>query len=259
LNSDGSRDTGFVTGTGFNSTVEAIAVQSDGKILVGGFFTTYDGVTQNRITRLNSDGSRDTGFVIGTGFNSTVNVIALQSDGKILVGGSFTLYNGGAEIYITRLNTDGSRDTGFVTFTSTGFSSTVRVIVVQPNGKILVGGDFTSYKGVTRRRIAILNTDGSSPTELDNVNEGSPYNFVMTTANVSDSTALRWRILDRPNDFAVNTGTVTITANSGTFSVTPTADESTEGSETFRVQVEKTSGSVVSTTGNLTINDTSTS
>jgi uncharacterized delta-60 repeat protein len=108
LNSDGSKDTSFVIGTGFNTGgVYSIAVQTNGKILVGGSFTSYNGVESNKIIQLNSDGSKDTSFVIGTGFNTTVNSIVLQSDGKILLGGVFISYNGVASNRIIRLKSDG--------------------------------------------------------------------------------------------------------------------------------------------------------
>ena len=97
----------------------------------------------------------------------------------------------------------------------------------------------------------------SQSASANNTNEASALTITIDTTNVSDGTVLRWRILDQPDDFVVNTGTVTITANSGAFSVTPTADQSTEGSETFRVQVEKLAGTVILTTDNITINDTS--
>ena len=265
LNTDGTRDTGFSSGAGMGLGAvypRAIALQPDGKILVGGNFLDYDGVSQLYITRLNADGTRDTGFSIGTGFNDYVSAIALQSDGKILVGGGFTTYNGATQNRITRLNSDGSRDTSFVIgtgFTSTG-SPVVYAITLQPNGKILVGGDFTAYKGVTQNRICMLNVDGTLSTTLDDVREGSQYNFTMTTANVRVGTVLRWRILDRAEDFTVNTNTVTVTSNTASITVTPTADLQTEGVETFRVQLEKITGTIVAITSNvITINDTSTS
>jgi uncharacterized delta-60 repeat protein len=158
-------DTGFSIGTGFNNTVNSIAVQGDGKILVGGTFTSYNGTSRNRIGRLNSDGSLDTGFSIGTGFpTNAVNSIAVQGDdGKILVGGSFTSYNGTTRNRIARLNSDGSFDTGFSI--GTGFNSAVNSIAVQgDDGKILVGGTFTSYNGGaagSSNRIARLNSDGT--------------------------------------------------------------------------------------------------
>ena len=88
---DGTPDTAFTTntGTGFNGTVRAVAVQSDGKIIVGGSFATLNSTTVNRIARLNADGTPDTTFTtnIGTGFNNDVYAVAVQSDGKIIVGG----------------------------------------------------------------------------------------------------------------------------------------------------------------------------
>jgi uncharacterized delta-60 repeat protein len=160
LNTDGSVDGSFVIGTGFNNFVYSTELQSDGKILVGGGFASYSGVSSSRIIRLNTNGSVDTSFVVGTGFNSTVNTIALQPDGKILVGGNFTSYSGVSKNGIVRLNTNGSIDTSFVI--GTGFTiSNANTIVLQSDGKILVGGGFTSYSGVSRNRIIRLNTDGS--------------------------------------------------------------------------------------------------
>jgi uncharacterized delta-60 repeat protein len=164
LNTDGSVDFSFNTGTGFNVSVLTIALQTDGKILVGGNFTSYNGVVRNRIIRLNTDGSIDTSFVIGNGFNGTVNTIALQPDGKILVGGSFGTYGGVSRNRIIRLNTNGSTDTGFVI--GTGFNSVVRSILLQSDGKILVGGDFSSYGGVGVSRIVRLNTGGTRDTSF---------------------------------------------------------------------------------------------
>jgi uncharacterized delta-60 repeat protein len=160
LNSNGTRDTGFSIGTGFNNSLYEIAIQTDGKILVGGGFTSYDGTTQTNITRLNSDGTRDTGFSIGTGFNAGVNSIAIQTDDKIVVGGGFTSYDGTTQNRITRLNSDGTRDTGFNI--GTGFSGVVQSIAIQTDGKIVIGGSFTSYNGTTQNRITRLNSDGGS-------------------------------------------------------------------------------------------------
>jgi len=162
LNPDGSRDNTFITGNGFNIVVNAIALQSDGKILLGGYFMTYNGATENRIIRLNPDGSKDATFITGTGFNSGANSITVQPDGKILVGGEFTTYKGVTENRIIRLNTDGSKDTTFTT--GTGFNSLVRSIALQSNGKIVIGGDFTTYQGITENNIIRLNADGSKDT-----------------------------------------------------------------------------------------------
>ena len=167
LNADGTRDTSFTIGTGFNQEVLAIAIQSDGKIVVGGFFTTYSGTTQRFIARLNTDGTRDTGFrgyEVGIlNFNGAVRAIAIQSDGKILVGGSFNTASGTTSSYIARLNADGSSDTSFTT-AGTGISDPIRAIAIQSDGKILVGGDFSTYNGVTQNRITRLNADGTRDT-----------------------------------------------------------------------------------------------
>ncbi|MBE9575987.1 T9SS type A sorting domain-containing protein [Flavobacterium proteolyticum] len=162
LNPDGSKDTSFNIGSGFNATVCAIKKQSDGKILVAGNFTTYKGVTENRIIRLNEDGTKDTSFSIGTGFNNVIYSLALQTDGKIVIGGQFSMYNGITEKGIIRLNPDGTKDTTFST--GAGFDFTVFTIKLQTDGKIVAGGDFTTYKGVTENRIIRLNTDGTKDT-----------------------------------------------------------------------------------------------
>ncbi len=142
LNSDGSIDTSFNIGTGFTNGVTAITLQSYGEILVGGYFASYNGTTSNKIIGLNSNGSIDTSFNIGRGFNDYVYTIILQPDGKILVGGYFDSYNGTTSRYIIRLNSNGSIDTSFNI--GAGFDGSVRTIILQPDGKILVGGEFTN-------------------------------------------------------------------------------------------------------------------
>lgn len=170
LNADGALDATFDIGTGFNDEeVSTIVLQSDGKILVGGYaFTLYNGQTSNRIVRLDTDGTLDTSFNIGTGFNNAVNTISLQSNGKILVGGDFTSYNGQTRNRIVRLNTDGSLDNSFNI--GAGLDNWVTTIALQPNGKILVGGNFTEYDGITQNRIVRLNGTATAGIEdFDNV------------------------------------------------------------------------------------------
>ncbi len=162
LNTDGTLDAAFApTGTGLNNTVISLAVQTDGKILVGGSFTSYNGTTRNYIARLNADGTLDATFApTGTGLNGGVTTLILQADGKVLVGGGFTDYNGTTRNRIARLNADGTLDATFVP-TGTGLSGQVQKIVLQADGKVLVGGGFTDYNGTTRNRIARLNADGT--------------------------------------------------------------------------------------------------
>jgi uncharacterized delta-60 repeat protein len=149
----------FNIGEGFNFDGESIKQQADGKLVIGGYFTTYQGVSANYIVRLNTDFSIDDTFDYGTGFNAEVNAVAIQSDGKILCGGNFTSYKGTSRNRLVRLNTDGSLDTTFAI--GTGFNATIWSIVIQSNGKILVGGDFTSYSGSVESKIVRLNTNGT--------------------------------------------------------------------------------------------------
>jgi uncharacterized delta-60 repeat protein len=165
LNPDGSKDLTFNNNIGFNGSVFSIALQPDGKILCGGQFTQYKGVSANRIIRLNPDGSKDTSFDNSVGFNAYVFPIAIQNDGKILCGGLFTSYKGVTENYIIRLNPDGSKDTSFDN--SVGFNSIPNSLAIQNDGKIICGGNFSSYKGYTNNGIIKLNSNGSSSSTLN--------------------------------------------------------------------------------------------
>jgi uncharacterized delta-60 repeat protein len=171
INSDASVDDTFSVGTGLNDGAAAVFIQSDGKILVGGVFTSYNGTPANGIVRLNDDGTVDNSFNSGTGFNTTVWAINVQTDGKILVGGDFTQYNGNSHPYLIRLNSDGSVDNTFDL--GTGFNGTVYSIILQNDGKIVILGNFTSVDGNSNNRIVRLNDDGS----IDNTfNSGTGFN-----------------------------------------------------------------------------------
>lgn len=134
-------------------------LQNDNKIVISGNFTTYDGIARNRLARINSDGTLDSSFAVGTGANGIVNNMVIQSDGKIVIGGNFTTLNGVTSTRIARVNADGSRDASFVS--TVGANAVVESIVIQENGKVLIGGSFTKYNNVTRNYIARLNPDGT--------------------------------------------------------------------------------------------------
>jgi uncharacterized delta-60 repeat protein len=171
INSDASVDDTFNIGTGFNNGAAIVSIQPDGKILVGGGFTSYNGTPANKIIRLNSDGTVDGTFNIGTGFDLTVWAIEVQSDGKILVGGDFTQYNGNSHPHLIRLNSNGSVDNTFDL--GTGLNDTVYDIVLQNDGKTIILGDFTTVDGNSHVRIVRLNDDGS----IDNTfNSGTGFN-----------------------------------------------------------------------------------
>jgi uncharacterized delta-60 repeat protein len=142
-----------------NSTVQAVALQPDGKILIAGSFTSVGGVSRNRVARMNTDMTLDTTFNPGTGPNSTVDDLCLQTNGKILIVGSFSQYAGVDRKYVARLNADGSLDTSFDV--GIGPDSSVECIAMLPNGRILVGGWFSTFNGYSQDYVARLNTNGS--------------------------------------------------------------------------------------------------
>lgn len=147
----------------FNGAVRDIQIQSDGKILVGGDFTTHDDVPGiNRLIRLNSDGSADSDFIqsMGTGFNGSVKAIHIQSDGKIIIGGDFTDYSGNTVGNIVRLNSDGTIDSTFQTNAGAGFDSVVNKISQRSNNDIVIVGDFSTYAGSAAVRFARLDDQG---------------------------------------------------------------------------------------------------
>ena len=81
----GAIDPTFNVGSGADGSVYATSIQSDGKIIIGGGFTYYNGTSRNNIARLNTDGSLDNSFSQGTGASYYVYDISTQSDGKIIM------------------------------------------------------------------------------------------------------------------------------------------------------------------------------
>ncbi len=158
--SNGTLDTTFDPGVSANEVIRTTSLQSDGKVIIGGDFATYGGVSRNRIARINSNGTLDTTFNPGTGFvNNMVFATAIQSDGKILVGGDFTSFQDIGVGRIVRLNSDGTLDGSFNT--GSGLNGPVFSISIQNDGKIIVGGRFSSFDGIARNNIIRLNTNGS--------------------------------------------------------------------------------------------------
>jgi len=157
---------------GANGRVLSLALEPDGKILVGGGFTTLGGQTRNYIARLNVDGTLDSGF--NPGANNWVLSLALQADEKILVGGSFSTLAGQTRIGSGRLNANGILDSGFnpnvIWASYVGLSHTV-----QADGKILMGGEFNSLAGQTRNYIGRLNADGTLDSGFNPGANDSPW------------------------------------------------------------------------------------
>lgn len=186
-NLDGSIDNTFNTGDGCGGIfpyVNAIALQGNGRIIIGGNFNTFNGESRNRIARLNSNGTLDESFDPLTGFNSDVNDLAIQPDGKIIATGIFSQYDwlSGAPIPrsgIIRINPDGSNDETFdpgAGFSSASGQMRVNCVALQPDGKILTAGQFTAFDGEPHVLVARLNSDGSLDDSFD-PGDGFGLNF----------------------------------------------------------------------------------
>ena len=187
LNADGSLDTTFDPGTGFDGIVECLALQPDGKVIVGGNYANFNGIPRRSVARLNADGSLDFAFNSLNGFSLSggpVYSLALQPDGKVIVGGIFTAFNGMPRFSITRLNADGSLDitfnpgTGFLD-SSVPYNAGIRSLALQPDGKVIAGGNFTGYNGTARNYIVRLNGNGSLDATF-NLGTGLGFNGVVT-------------------------------------------------------------------------------
>jgi uncharacterized delta-60 repeat protein len=169
LNPDGSVDRDFNPGA--NGQVAALAVQADGSILVGGFFSMIGGggtgsTPRSRLARLDRTGAVDPTF--DPGANGFVHELAILPDGKILVAGDFTMIGGGgtgsiARPYLARLNSNGTVDLSF----NPNPGGFIRGLAVQSDGKILVGGNFLSLAGTTRFFIGRYNDNGTLDSGFD--------------------------------------------------------------------------------------------
>ncbi len=148
LNYDGTIDTSF-NSTGASGAVSLgiskSIVLEDQKILIVGTFTIYQDTSRNRIARLNADGTLDTNFDPGAGPSGSVYSVAVQEDGKYIIGGHFSQYNGTVIPLIARINTDGTLDTDF--FPGEGNRIGPSTLVIQPDSKILAGGFLTTIEG----------------------------------------------------------------------------------------------------------------
>jgi len=234
LYSNGTLDTGFLNSlNGANNTVYCAVVEGDGRIVIGGTFTTLNNTTRIGVARLNSNGTLDGSFVPGNYYsvnslavqtnnqvilagsatsggpmavfrlnadgtldptftnnpigNATANfpvyAVALQTDGKVLAGGSFTAVGGLTRNEIVRLNTDGTVDASFVPPTT--INGAVRSILVQPDGKILIGGDFSVNTGKASSHVVRLATTGALDTNFtgNSYLNGSVYALALQANN----------------------------------------------------------------------------
>ncbi len=176
LNSDGSLDSTF--NPIVNKDVTSMSEQADHKLIIGGLFTTVDGQTHTSVARINTDGTLDSTFQDPAltddtpGSETEVSSIVVQPDGNILIGGFFDKVSGSVRSLVARLNPDGSLDTSFQDPVISGGngSSSIRRLMLQSDGKVLLTGNFAYVGGFARSCIGRLNADGSTDTTFQNPN-----------------------------------------------------------------------------------------
>ncbi|MCW5959048.1 MAG: VCBS repeat-containing protein [Pyrinomonadaceae bacterium] len=187
LNADGSLDQNFnASGAGANAVVNDLAIRSDGKIVIGGNFSSYNSTPMQRITRLNTDGSLDTGYSSFPGITDTaVNDVELLPDNRILAA----LTTSATVDPLLRFSADGVFDAAFIVKASRG--GLVNKVLQQPDGKILVAGQFLYAGGAERRSLARFNADGSLDTTfVPYFNNQSPLPLIYGLALQSDGKIL---------------------------------------------------------------------
>jgi len=229
LNTNGAQDLSFDPGAGANALVASVSSLPDGKVALGGAFTNINGIGYNHVARLNTNGSPDLNFNQRIDFDASVNVVLAgtnarvlaaggfslpthgiaqlrpdssldvtfdpgggangpvhcligQPDGSIILGGAFTTFNGDPRSGLARISANGLVDETFVPAAIAG--GTVYSLALQADGKVFIGGDFTSVSGADRHGIARLNTDGSLDTGFD---PGSGVNAAVFAIGVQAS------------------------------------------------------------------------
>lgn len=187
LNVDGALDQTFHPRSGVTSeedfpiaSVAAVALQTDGRVLIAGHFSQINGISRRNVARLNSDGSLDGSFVPGNAGDGEILAELVLPDGKLLVAGLFTQVSGAPRHNIARLNSDGSIDKAFAASSDGQITS----LILQADGKIVVSGDFTQVDGIARMQIARLNADGTLDATF---NPGSgPNSSILALAALGD-------------------------------------------------------------------------
>ncbi|MCF8239425.1 MAG: delta-60 repeat domain-containing protein [Saprospiraceae bacterium] len=157
-------DTTYFFDLGANDRIIDSKLQEDGKLVVVGYFTTFDTFPRMHICRLNLDGSVDTDFNPGTGANDWIYSIDIQSDGKIIIAGRFTEYDGKIRNSVARLNSDGTLDEPFDPGIING---RVYHCILDENDKIVISGSFGKVGGLKKVNVARLNSDGSVDSSFD--------------------------------------------------------------------------------------------
>ncbi|KIA93441.1 hypothetical protein OC25_13530 [Pedobacter kyungheensis] len=188
VNADGSMDSTFhynkttrQSAIGGNGAIIDATMQSDGKLILVGSFSTFNGVAANRIVRLNLDGSVDPTFSAGSGADGDIYSIRYNATtDKIVISGNFSTYNGKASSGVALLNANGSVVTTFNGSLITGGIATFAGQL--NNGKIIVAGSFNRYGDYLRQGFMILDTNGQLAVGYNNTGgfQGRVYDMIET-------------------------------------------------------------------------------
>jgi uncharacterized delta-60 repeat protein len=211
INNNGIVDNTFTTNSGFSSIFSStfspfdVAEQTDGKLVCAGQFEFYSGVSLNNICRLNSDGTLDTNYSVGSGFDGPVYRLGIQSDNKIICGGYFSGYNGTSVYNICRLNTDGTLDSTFASWS--GFDDFVFDLQVLNDDSIIVVGSFNYYNSFYYApNIIKLHSDGN--VDISFV-QGTGFNGPALTVYVdSDENVFVAGNFNQYNTYGTNNGII---------------------------------------------------
>lgn len=188
VNADGSMDSTFhynkatkQSAIGGNGAIIDATMQSDGKLILVGSFSSFNGVTANRIVRLNLDGSVDPTFSAGTGADGDIYSIRYNATtDKIVISGNFTTFNGKTSSGVALLNANGSLVSTFNGSVITGGIATFAGQL--NNGKIIVTGSFNKYGDYLRQGFMILDTNGQLAVGYNNTGgfQGRVYDMIET-------------------------------------------------------------------------------
>lgn len=167
---DGTKDTSFDYGTGFNDYTTSVKQDTSGRLYITGLFTAYNGIGRNRLVRLLSDGSVDNTYNVGTGFNNATVWTLLNSDNSMYVTGYFNSYNGsGTPLGIVKLDSNAAIDSSFDGGSGFNIGTYKPIALAQILGEtsFFAAGYFTTYKGVSEPHIIKLKPNGDKDTAFD--------------------------------------------------------------------------------------------
>jgi uncharacterized delta-60 repeat protein len=211
LNSDGSLDASFNADVSSSGVGRKVAVQADGKILFGGWFSSVQGESRLNLARLNANGTLDPQFSADT--DGEVHALVVQPNGKIVVTGNFTAVNGQSRARLARVNWDGSLDP---TLTA-GANDFIRTAALQPDGKTVFGGQFGMLSGVWHSGVGRIASDPSSgPVFIDlasmKVLDGGALQFSFLNPNAVTFSVLATEDATAPLASWENLGAATVAA-----------------------------------------------